>query len=199
MKGRASLRLTASVSKFRPRFKNGDRKERRQIWRLVRNGAELRWTQDALLARRGITRSVVRSWGNSELVGRGSVRTGVSRPPADDAWTPTNEPLQHAAPRRSQRQTHHARSVHHSGSFVWVHPFARVARETPVRTEPFPTILSDALCLGAIISKIDGTYLEVLIPAATVSPAACTAETGTPKNPCTLLKVTCQIIFERLP
>jgi hypothetical protein len=44
-----------------------------------------------------------------------------------------------------------ARSVLHSWSFVWVHAFPRVGREAPVRTEPRPTALSDALCLEQIL------------------------------------------------
>jgi hypothetical protein len=34
---------------------------------------------------------------------------------------------------------------------MWAHPFSRVGWEAPVRTEPLPTILSDAFCLGAVV------------------------------------------------
>jgi hypothetical protein len=43
------------------------------------------------------------------------------------------------------------RTLHHSGSFVWVHAFSRVGRESPVRTEPLPTALSIAQCLEQIL------------------------------------------------
>jgi hypothetical protein len=35
-----------------------------------------------------------------------------------------------------------------AGHFVWVHPFSKDRPGSPVRMEPLPTTLSDALCLG---------------------------------------------------
>jgi hypothetical protein len=40
----------------------------------------------------------------------------------------------------TEYRTINERSVHHSGSFIWVHAFFRAGREAPVRTDPFPSL-----------------------------------------------------------
>jgi hypothetical protein len=114
----------------------------------------LRSTQSTSRTRTTTRRICSKHKASLRMVGRGSVRTGYPSHPRTDREPPqTNRRKRQSTEDAGGRPITEYRTINeplvpftHSGSFVWVHAFSRVVRETPVRTEPLPTALSVALC-----------------------------------------------------